>query len=390
MVSIEKVTKVFYHGNCADGHTAAYVVWIQNKTAEYVPVQYGFVPPNCTGEVVLILDFSFDMKTTQRLIQETQGNILILDHHKTAKGALEKVPDANKVLDLTRSGARIAWDWVLSQLGPICPIESELPRFIDYIEDRDLWNKKSTLDWRTFDAGYWTEPLSFERIEDIRNGKITLQSILDINAGLSKFSFTVVKDPLSGDMIVLATGNVTNLTSDVADAVLNKYPFVDVYAGYYIDVINQETQFSFRSRAVQVAPEVYEGYHTNFLCEYFVKHNPNVKNGGGHPASSGVRFKQIIGELPLEVISRKKIGKLARGMSVKIWDKDPEAAFLQERFPETATLVPLSSTLLFNGEVIREGPILPGYIVVIMKGEYGRAVTADKEYPDFESYLKEN
>jgi oligoribonuclease NrnB/cAMP/cGMP phosphodiesterase (DHH superfamily) len=57
-------------------------------------------------------------------------SLTILDHHKTAHEALHDFQGA--VFDMKKSGARLAWE----HFHPCAPV----PRLIQYIEDRDLYN----------------------------------------------------------------------------------------------------------------------------------------------------------------------------------------------------------------------------------------------------------
>lgn len=128
---------VIYHGNCADGFTAAWAAYRKfGHDADYFPGVYQNPPPLCAGREVYLLDFSYkrpvvlEMATNAKLIT-------ILDHHKSA------IDDLGDILtmegfagrfDIEKSGARIAWEW----FHP----DSEVPRLVQIVEDRDLWRFK--------------------------------------------------------------------------------------------------------------------------------------------------------------------------------------------------------------------------------------------------------
>ena len=57
--------------------------------------------------------------------------LIVIDHHLTAKEALQKIPDANKIFDMRQSGATLAWNYFHPR--------HEIPMFLRYVEDRDLW-----------------------------------------------------------------------------------------------------------------------------------------------------------------------------------------------------------------------------------------------------------
>jgi uncharacterized protein len=149
-----------YHGNCADGFTAAWAVWcaLGPGRVDFVPGIYGAPPPDVTGRDVIMVDFSYKRPVLDGMAQHARS-MLILDHHKTAQADLagfgvdithssgpfgwqrhmaniqqdeyEGVPHSIYVeFDMTRSGAQIAWDFFHS---------SPRPTLVDYVADRDLW-----------------------------------------------------------------------------------------------------------------------------------------------------------------------------------------------------------------------------------------------------------
>lgn len=150
---------VIYHGNCADGFGAAWVLWKYfNGEADFYPGVYQRQPPPVRDRFVIFVDFSYKRPVLMQMANDATS-ILILDHHKTAakdlepdpmqdffgigKGAswaefsselLEWGPDSRGVytaFDMNRSGAGMAWDFFY----PGKP----RPKIIDHIEDRDLW-----------------------------------------------------------------------------------------------------------------------------------------------------------------------------------------------------------------------------------------------------------
>lgn len=133
-----KNTLVIYHGNCADGFTAAWAVrQALGDTAEYYPATYQDAPPDVTGKHVVLVDFSYKRPVLLELAK-VAASILVLDHHKTAEADLRDIETVvsdicpiRVVFDMQRSGARIAWDFY-HEGKPV-------PRLVAYVEDRDLW-----------------------------------------------------------------------------------------------------------------------------------------------------------------------------------------------------------------------------------------------------------
>lgn len=136
-----KPTLCIYHGpGCADGFGAAWAVWKAYPDCKFVARNYGEKPPDVTGEDVVIVDFSFPLFEMQ-LMASVANSLTILDHHKTALGALtdfleegaegnEGAPIVKGVFDMLHSGAWLAWTWF--HPGPV-------PKLIRYLQDYDLW-----------------------------------------------------------------------------------------------------------------------------------------------------------------------------------------------------------------------------------------------------------
>lgn len=145
-----------YHGNCADGFGAAWVVrkYFGSDEVDFHAGFYGAEPPDVAGRDVIMVDFSYKRPVLDSMIQKAKS-LLILDHHKTAEEDLAGIqapfgpgwirhqqnvyqdlcegvaglPYA--LFDMNRSGAGLAWDFFFP--------DQKRPALIDTIEDRDLW-----------------------------------------------------------------------------------------------------------------------------------------------------------------------------------------------------------------------------------------------------------
>lgn len=143
-------TVCIYHGNCADGFTAAWVVrkwWSKQQhdvedTIEYIAGVYQTPPPleQVKDASVIIVDFSYSPEIMQAIISAAK-HTLWLDHHKSAILAMDEafMIDGNQgettkfeyLTDLKRSGAGLAWDYFFP--------DKPRPWLVRYVEDRDLW-----------------------------------------------------------------------------------------------------------------------------------------------------------------------------------------------------------------------------------------------------------
>jgi oligoribonuclease NrnB/cAMP/cGMP phosphodiesterase (DHH superfamily) len=138
-----------YHGNCADGFGAAWVVRRALGThIDFHAAKHGEPAPDVTGKRVIIVDFSFSLETLTAMAESAES-VLVLDHHKTAQAALLEVPAAasshelhqmnrdgrlHALFDMDRSGAGLTWDFFFP--------DQPRPMLINHIEDRDLWRFK--------------------------------------------------------------------------------------------------------------------------------------------------------------------------------------------------------------------------------------------------------
>lgn len=122
-----------YHGNCADGYTAAWALRRYYPEAEFHAGVYQETPPDCTGKHVYIVDFSYKRDVLEKIIEQADM-VTILDHHESARDDLIELMSAKKikgVFDMKRSGAMIVWDWFFPR--------EEAPQIIKHVQDRDLW-----------------------------------------------------------------------------------------------------------------------------------------------------------------------------------------------------------------------------------------------------------
>jgi len=122
---------VIYHGNCADGFSAAWAVWKIHPDWEFYPGKYQEEPPDSTGRVVYFVDFSYKRPVILEMAKKAQ-DLTILDHHKSAEADLIDLP-ANVFVhfDMDKSGARLAWEHFHAS--------TPAPPLLLRVEDRDLW-----------------------------------------------------------------------------------------------------------------------------------------------------------------------------------------------------------------------------------------------------------
>lgn len=197
-----------YHGGCDDGFGAAYVVrWaLGNDAVEFYPGVYGRTPPDVAGRDVLMVDFSYKRPVIEEM-RRSARSILILDHHhKTAAEDLSDYPgmdlatpgywqrwqrfvrnveeDRNKgircpvavVFDMTRSGTGIAWDFFMPN--------TQRKKFVNYIEDRDLW-RKELVDGDEFTIALRSYPQTFESWDKLMGAGV--ERLIEEGHGIQRY-----------------------------------------------------------------------------------------------------------------------------------------------------------------------------------------------------------
>ena len=181
IVEPTSVNCVIYHADCTDGFGAAYSAWKQlGNRAEYHACKHGTTPPDVKGKTVAILDFSFNNATTKKMIEDAAG-LIIIDHHKSAMVELHDISNCH--FDMTKSGARLAWDFFHPG--------KEAPKFIDYIQDRDLWKWELPYS-KEFSAAFDMIPFEFEEFEKFEDDSV-FDDAVKRGSYILAYSKTVVK-----------------------------------------------------------------------------------------------------------------------------------------------------------------------------------------------------
>ena len=147
-------TLCIYHGNCADGFGAAWVVRraLGEDKVEFHAGVYGAPPPDVTGRDVVLVDFSYKRPVLEAMAA-VASSVTVLDHHKTAQDDLTDIAGVEVVFDMNRSGAMIAWDYFF----PNVPA----PTLLHHIQDRDLW-RFAMSGTREIQSAVFSYPYDFE------------------------------------------------------------------------------------------------------------------------------------------------------------------------------------------------------------------------------------
>jgi len=139
---------VFYHANCWDGLTAAWLFtqFYPKDDVLLIPCEHGKPIPNIAetkNKHVFVVDFSFPLESIN-YIKDRAASFQLLDHH--IDGQINLGGQVNCFFDMNRSGAGITFDYLNALFA-----DRQIPRplFIDYFEAMDL-HKTDKLDVVTF------------------------------------------------------------------------------------------------------------------------------------------------------------------------------------------------------------------------------------------------
>jgi oligoribonuclease NrnB/cAMP/cGMP phosphodiesterase (DHH superfamily) len=257
-----------YHGNCADGFTAA---WIVKKVCPNAVFHAGFYrdpPPDVKDKIVYIVDFSYSREIMEQIVEDA-FHVVHIDHHDTAIKAMEGYSDPNFEKfyspDNTESGAMLTWMYFYPN--------SEVPDIIKHVDDRDRWKFKLH-GTREIAANMFSYAYTFENWDMLMNQRLE-QQILEGTA----IERRMAKDVKELIGVVVRRMNIAGYNvpcanvpyqygSDICTILCKNEPF----AAYYYD---KPTHREFGLRSAE------GGEHVGKIAAIF--------QGGGHEHASGFR-----------------------------------------------------------------------------------------------------
>ncbi|WP_269581988.1 DHHA1 domain-containing protein [Roseibium sp. Sym1] len=296
-------TICLYHGNCADGFTAAWIVRnALGECVEFIPATHGSEPPDVTGAEVIIVDFSYKRQVLLEMAKEAES-VLVLDHHKTAQedltagegiidisgwsrpwgisrhrlnaaqDQLEGAMHANIYVefDMERSGAQMVWDFF--------NLDQPRKRFVDFVGDRDLWHFKMPCS-RQVAATVFSYPYTFDawdHLDTLISSDIYLAGVVAQGDAILRKHDKDVAELLEATTRTMVIGGVEvpvanlpyTMSSDAANLLAEKAPF----GACYFD--NKEGKRVFSLRSSENGADVAE-----IAARY---------GGGGHKNAAGFR-----------------------------------------------------------------------------------------------------
>ena len=273
-VEPNSVNCVIYHADCTDGFGAAYSAWkLLGNRAEYYSCKHGSPPPDVKDKIVAILDFSFSNAVTKKMIEDAAG-LIVIDHHKSAMVELHDI--SSTLFDMKHSGARLAWDFFHPG--------KEAPKFIDYIEDRDLWNWELPYS-KEFSAAFDMVPFEFEEFEKFEDDSV-FDDAVKRGSYVLAYSKTVVKKVCEKASLRVYKGMkvlVVNSSHWISEIGARLAPDCDFATIWYYDHDDRMIKVSLRS--------FHDAVDVSEIAKDF--------GGGGHKKAAGF---QLNGELNVDDI----------------------------------------------------------------------------------------
>jgi len=254
-----------YHGNCADGFGAAWVVKRAFGDIEFYPGVYQKPPPDVTGKDVVMVDFSYKRPVILEMAN-IANSILIIDHHKTAYDDLTELPNnVTVVFDIEHSGSMLTWNYFFPDQKP--------PMLLQHIEDRDLW-RFVIKDTRNIQASIFSYPYDFNVWDTLM--ETDLQMLAKEGVAIERKHFKDIKELISvtsrkmfiGGYLVPVANLPYTMSSDAGHELAKGYAF----AACYMDTPNGR-EFSLRSSD--------DGIDVSEIAKQY--------GGGGHKHAAGFR-----------------------------------------------------------------------------------------------------
>lgn len=260
-----------YHGNCADGFTAAWAVWKRWPDIEFAPGIYGEAPPVVGGKNVLMVDFSYKRPLLEAMLEDAR-TVTILDHHKTAEADLAGLGhhvNADILFDMTKSGAMLAWEFCHGDAAP--------PRLVQHVQDRDLWQFKLP-GTRAIQAAVFSHPYDFQVWEDLAadcEDASSRERLIAEGEAIERKHFKDIAELLAQTTREMVIGgfkvSVANLPYTLASDAANKLAQGAPFGACYFDRNDGKRVFSLRA--------VDGGEDVSLIAAKF--------GGGGHAKAAG-------------------------------------------------------------------------------------------------------
>lgn len=277
--------KCFYHKSDLDGQCSGAIVKYHYPECEMIGVEYNDTvdfDSIVTGEVIFVVDFSFDKETMERLAKLT--TLIYIDHHKSS---IEENKDISWVLG-KRQASGLSGD--KSQDKAACELTwetfgySEIPCGIKLLSQYDVWNLKNPdvlhfqYGMRQFDTRPEKDLFNWEYV--FKNSNNIVESIID--SGQTILAYEKMQNEK------YATGMAYETKFEGYNAIVMNKSFANSSA--FDSVWNDEKHdimILFGSKKDEYKYSIYTKKN-DIDCSMIAK----KYGGGGHPMASGFYSKE--------------------------------------------------------------------------------------------------
>jgi uncharacterized protein len=261
-----------YHSLCADGFTAAWVVWkfYGEGNVDFHAASHGDPSPEVEGRDVYIVDFSYPRPVIEEMARHAR-KLTVIDHHITAaqdlEGFIRNDGVVDGVFDMERAGCLLTWEWFFKDRPP--------PQALLAVNDRDLWKFERpgtreiflALTSYPYDFAIWDTLMEADRFESLRQDGVALSR---------KQQKDIAEIIAAGSHLIIIAGhtvpacNVPPMwASDAGHIMAQGHPFA---ACFWID--GDKIAFSLRSTP--------DGIDVSEIAKQF--------GGGGHRHAAGFKL----------------------------------------------------------------------------------------------------
>lgn len=281
---------VFYHKNCPDGCTAAWVVGLAHEDDSLcsVPVMHCEMGVDddrveaCAGKVVYMVD-TYQERATLEKIKSVAKSVMVIDHHVTGQSECDGFD--GYVYSDCACGAKMAWEMFFG---------TEPPALVRYVNDMDLWENKlkDTKEIQMVlrgmrspeDAGKLSQRMEFARDMLVATGK---KKLTRMNKKISSACKDAQFGTINGIDFVCFESRA--FRDDIGMALAEKFGMPACVWSW------QGTQFTYSLRST--------GARVDAVAE--------VYGGGGHPNAAGFASEDqvIIDRIGREMESSTKISQ---------------------------------------------------------------------------------
>lgn len=292
--------QIIFHSNCGDGFCSAWLCHLAWPDAEFIPANYGWKPPDVTGNDVLIVDFSYDRDILINMVKKA-AELKVLDHHATAQNNLTGLDFC--IFDMNKSGAHLTWDYLIAQ-GMLKPhehwpmlypsaAECNTHWLVQYVEDYDL-QRQVLPHHEEICATIRNRDFTFEAYDLL--SRQSPESLIVEGAALVRYQHWLIKHHIKYAVVVEINGvkgigiqcSMNKLWTKVGKGLLDAYPDFP-FAAIWQDTIDGSRLYSLRARK----------------NEFNVRELAESMGGGGHNASAGFKVNyQTILEGPIKHAKR--------------------------------------------------------------------------------------